>query len=94
MRQVVIPRYGDPDVLEACDAPDPAPGDDDIREWQAEIPNRLQGFFTDQLGRRWELQINGDSPDPSLRMLNFFVYREQNVYFTSASNPERERRSN
>ena len=31
MRQVVIPRFGAPDVLDIREAPDPSPGDGDIR---------------------------------------------------------------
>ena len=31
MRQVVIPRFGAPDVLEMREVPDPSPGNTDIR---------------------------------------------------------------
>jgi NADPH2:quinone reductase len=31
MRQVVIPRFGAPDVLEVRECPDPSPGSGDIR---------------------------------------------------------------
>ena len=59
MRQVVIPRYGAPDVLETREAPDPAPGDDDIR-----IHVRASGVnFADILAR---LGLYPDAPRPPM----------------------------
>ncbi len=54
------------------------PGFDDRATWDANGPEHLRRFFTDELGRRWEVQIHGDSPDPNYRAVNFFVYRERN----------------
>jgi synaptic vesicle membrane protein VAT-1 len=59
MRQVVITRYGAPDVLELREAPDPAPGDDDIR-----IHVRAAGInFADVLAR---LGLYPDAPKPPM----------------------------
>jgi synaptic vesicle membrane protein VAT-1 len=59
MRQVVIPRYGAPDVLETREAPDPHPGDDDIR-----IHVRAAGInFADILAR---LGLYPDAPKPPM----------------------------
>ncbi len=59
MRQVVIPRYGAPDVLETREAPDPSPGDDDIR-----IHVRAAGInFADILAR---LGLYPDAPKPPM----------------------------
>jgi NADPH:quinone reductase-like Zn-dependent oxidoreductase len=59
MRQVVITRYGPPDVLEASDAPDPTPGDDDIR-----LRVRAAGVnFADILAR---LGLYPDAPRPPM----------------------------
>ena len=59
MRQVVIPRYGAPDVLEIRDVPDPSPGDDDIR-----IHVRAAGInFADILAR---LGLYPDAPKPPM----------------------------
>ena len=59
MRQVVIPRYGAPDVLETRQAPDPSPGDDEIR-----IRVRAAGInFADILAR---LGLYPDAPKPPM----------------------------
>jgi NADPH:quinone reductase-like Zn-dependent oxidoreductase len=59
VRQVVIPRYGAPDVLETREAPDPSPGDDDIR-----IHVRAAGInFADILAR---LGLYPDAPKPPM----------------------------
>ncbi len=59
MRQVVIPRYGAPDVLETRDAPDPSPGDDEVR-----IHVRAAGInFADILAR---LGLYPDAPKPPM----------------------------
>jgi NADPH:quinone reductase-like Zn-dependent oxidoreductase len=59
MRQVVIPRFGGPDVLETRDAPDPVPGDGDIR-----IRVRAAGInFADILAR---LGLYPDAPTPPM----------------------------
>ena len=56
MRQVVIPRFGAPDVLEIREAPDPSPGDGDIR-----IRVRAAGInFADILAR---LGLYPDAPE-------------------------------
>ena len=57
MRQVGIPRYGAPDVLETRQAPDPSPSDDEIR-----IRVRAAGInFADILAR---LGLYPDAPKP------------------------------
>jgi NADPH:quinone reductase-like Zn-dependent oxidoreductase len=57
MRQVVIPRYGPPDVFETREAPDPLPGEGDIR-----IRVRAAGVnFADILAR---LGLYPDAPKP------------------------------
>ena len=59
MRQVVIPRFGAPDVLETREAPDPTPGDGEIR-----IRVRAIGInFADILAR---LGLYPDAPTPPL----------------------------
>jgi NADPH:quinone reductase-like Zn-dependent oxidoreductase len=59
MRQVVIPRYGAPEVLETREAPDPSPGDDEIR-----IRVRAAGInFADILAR---LGLYPDAPKPPM----------------------------
>jgi NADPH:quinone reductase-like Zn-dependent oxidoreductase len=59
MRQVVIPRFGAPDVLEIREAPDPSPGDGDIR-----IRVRAAGInFADILAR---LGLYPDAPKPPM----------------------------
>ena len=59
MRQVVIPRYGAPEVLALREAPDPSPGDDDIR-----IRVRASGInFADILAR---LGLYPDAPKPPM----------------------------
>ena len=59
MRQVVIPRFGAPDVLEMREAPDPSPGDGDIR-----IRVRAAGInFADILAR---LGLYPDAPKPPM----------------------------
>ncbi len=59
MRQVVIPRYGPPDVFETRELPDPAPGDGEIR-----IRVRAAGVnFADILAR---LGLYPDAPKPPL----------------------------
>jgi len=59
MRQVVIPRYGAPDVLETREAPDPSPADDEIR-----IRVRAAGInFADILAR---LGLYPDAPKPPM----------------------------
>src|SRR6266542_956854 len=59
MRQVVIPRYGAPDVLETREAPDPSPGDDELR-----IHVRAAGInFADILAR---LGLYPDAPKPPM----------------------------
>jgi NADPH:quinone reductase-like Zn-dependent oxidoreductase len=57
MRQVVIPRHGPPEVLELRDAPDPVPGDGEVR-----IRVRAAGInFADILAR---LGLYPDAPKP------------------------------
>jgi NADPH:quinone reductase-like Zn-dependent oxidoreductase len=57
MRQVVIPRYGPPDVLALREATDPAPGPNDVR-----IAVRASGInFADILAR---LGLYPDAPKP------------------------------
>jgi NADPH:quinone reductase-like Zn-dependent oxidoreductase len=57
MRQVVITRHGTPDVLQLREAPDPAPGDGEIR-----IAVRAAGVnFADVLAR---LGLYPDAPKP------------------------------
>jgi NADPH:quinone reductase-like Zn-dependent oxidoreductase len=57
MRQVVITRHGPPDVLQLREAPDPAPGDGEIR-----IAVRAAGVnFADVLAR---LGLYPDAPKP------------------------------
>jgi NADPH:quinone reductase-like Zn-dependent oxidoreductase len=57
MRQVVIPRYGPPDVLEVREARDPEPGDGEVR-----IRVRAAGVnFADILAR---LGLYPDAPKP------------------------------
>lgn len=57
MRQVVIPRYGGPDVLTVREVPDPAPGDGQVR-----IGVRATGVnFADLLAR---LGLYPDAPKP------------------------------
>ncbi len=57
MRQAVIPRYGPPEVFEIRDAPDPVPGDGDIR-----IRVRAAGVnYADILSR---LGLYPDAPKP------------------------------
>jgi synaptic vesicle membrane protein VAT-1 len=59
MRQVVIPRYGPPDVFETRDFPDPSPGAGEIR-----IRVRAAGVnFADVLAR---LGLYPDAPKPPL----------------------------
>jgi synaptic vesicle membrane protein VAT-1 len=59
MRQVVIPRYGPPDVFETREFPDPSPGDGEIR-----IRVRAAGVnFADGLAR---LGLYPDAPKPPL----------------------------
>jgi NADPH:quinone reductase-like Zn-dependent oxidoreductase len=59
MRQVVIPRFGPPDVLETRELPDPIPGDGDIR-----IRVRAAGInFADILAR---LGLYPDAPKPPM----------------------------
>ncbi len=59
MRQVVIPRYGAPDVFETRELPDPSPGDGEIR-----IRVRAAGVnFADILAR---LGLYPDAPKPPL----------------------------
>ena len=59
MRQVVIPRYGPPDVFETRELPDPSPGDGEIR-----IRVRAAGVnFADVLAR---LGLYPDAPKPPL----------------------------
>ena len=59
MRQVVIPRYGPPDVLELRDAPDPVPGDDEVL-----VHVRAAGInFADILAR---LGLYPDAPKPPM----------------------------
>ena len=59
MRQVVIPRFGAPDVLDIREAPDPSPGDGDIR-----IRVRAVGInFADILAR---LGLYPDAPAPPM----------------------------
>jgi NADPH:quinone reductase-like Zn-dependent oxidoreductase len=59
MRQVVIPRFGAPDVLELREAPDPSPGDGEIR-----IRVRAIGInFADILAR---LGLYPDAPTPPM----------------------------
>jgi NADPH:quinone reductase-like Zn-dependent oxidoreductase len=59
MRQVVIPRYGPPDVFETREVPDPSPGDGEIR-----IRVRAAGVnFADILAR---LGLYPDAPKPPL----------------------------
>jgi synaptic vesicle membrane protein VAT-1 len=59
MRQVVIPRYGPPDVFETREFPDPSPGDGEIR-----IRVRAAGVnFADVLAR---LGLYPDAPKPPL----------------------------
>jgi len=57
MRQVVIPRYGPPEVLEVRERPDPIPGDGEIR-----IRVRAAGVnFADLLAR---IGLYPDAPKP------------------------------
>lgn len=57
MRQVVIPRYGPPEVLEVRERPDPTPGDGEIR-----IRVRAAGVnFADLLAR---IGLYPDAPKP------------------------------
>ena len=59
MRQVVIPRFGAPDVLEMRELPDPSPGSGDIR-----IRIRAAGInFADILAR---LGLYPDAPKPPM----------------------------
>jgi len=59
MRQVVIPRYGPPDVFETREVPDPSPGDGEIR-----IRVRAAGVnFADVLAR---LGLYPDAPKPPM----------------------------
>ena len=59
MRQVVIPRYGGPDVFETREVPDPVPGDTEIR-----IRVRAAGVnFADVLAR---LGLYPDAPKPPM----------------------------
>jgi NADPH:quinone reductase-like Zn-dependent oxidoreductase len=59
MRQVVISRFGAPDVLEIREAPDPSPGEGDIR-----IRVRAAGInFADILARLW---LYPDAPRPPM----------------------------
>ena len=59
MRQVIIPRYGGPDVFETREAPDPTPGDGEIR-----IRVRAAGVnFADILAR---LGLYPDAPKPPM----------------------------
>src|SRR6188508_1562303 len=59
MRQVVIPRFGAPDVLEVRECPDPSPGSGDIR-----IRIRAAGInFADILAR---LGLYPDAPKPPM----------------------------
>jgi len=57
MRQVVIPRHGRPDVLEVREAPDPTPGEGEVR-----IAVRTAGVnFADVLAR---MGLYPDAPKP------------------------------
>ncbi len=57
MRQIVIPRYGGPEVFETREAPEPVPGESDIR-----IRVRAAGInFADVLAR---LGLYPDAPKP------------------------------
>jgi len=57
MRQIVIPRHGGPDVLEIREAPDPVPGDGEVR-----IRVRAAGInFADILAR---IGLYPDAPKP------------------------------
>lgn len=57
MREIVIPRFGAPDVFEPRDRPDPAPGDGEVR-----IRVRAAGVnFADVLAR---LGLYPDAPPP------------------------------
>src|SRR5215210_9421137 len=59
MRQVVIPRFGAPDVLQVRETPDPFPGDGEIR-----IRVRAVGInFADILAR---LGLYPDAPKPPM----------------------------
>ena len=59
MRQVVIPRFGAPDVLEMREVPDPSPGNGDVR-----IRIRAAGInFADILAR---LGLYPDAPKPPM----------------------------
>src|SRR6476619_1551772 len=59
MRQVVIPRYGPPEVLEVRERPDPIPGDGEIR-----IRVRAAGVnFADLLAR---IGLYPDAPKPPI----------------------------
>jgi synaptic vesicle membrane protein VAT-1 len=59
MRQVVIPRFGAPDVFETHEVPDPSPGDGEIR-----IRVRAAGVnFADILAR---LGLYPDAPKPPM----------------------------
>jgi NADPH:quinone reductase-like Zn-dependent oxidoreductase len=59
MRQIVIPRFGGPDVFETRELPDPSPGDGEIR-----IRVRAAGVnFADILAR---LGLYPDAPQPPL----------------------------
>src|SRR5512133_1595214 len=59
MRQVVIPRYGGPDVFEVREVPEPVPQDTEIR-----IRVRAAGInFADILAR---LGLYPDAPKPPL----------------------------
>lgn len=59
MRQVVIPRFGAPDVMEMRELPDPSPGADDLR-----IRIRAAGInFADILAR---LGLYPDAPKPPM----------------------------
>jgi synaptic vesicle membrane protein VAT-1 len=59
MRQIIIPRYGGPDVFETRESPDPTPGDGEIR-----IRVRAAGVnFADVLAR---LGLYPDAPKPPM----------------------------
>ena len=59
MRQAVIPRYGSPDVFDIREAPDPLPGDGELR-----IRVRAAGInFADVLAR---LGLYPDAPKPPM----------------------------
>src|ERR1700691_5631689 len=59
MRQIVIPRYGAPEVLELREAPNPAPGEGEVR-----IAVRAAGVnFADIMAR---LGLYPDAPRPPL----------------------------